>query len=275
MMTPLVDAHLHVWEMPSERYPWRPLRNMHPGEPATVETLVETMHENGVDKAIIVQPSNYGYDHRYVTDCLARFPGRFGAVALFDFRQTDAAQRLAQLVARGLRAIRLYLYHEHDLSWVADGSIDPVLEAAAGLGVIVTVFGRWDMLVGVGDLARRHARVAFVLDHLGHPDVARPDSWLPILRLADLPNVYIKASDFPTLSHQTYPFADLFPFVRQVHAAFSARRMMWASNFPHILHQAGYAPCLRLVDIALPDLSIANRASVMGGVAAGLWGLGG
>ena len=273
MKDAIVDAHLHVWEMPSPRFPWNPLRGMRPAEPAPVELLLQTMQENHVHRAVIVQPSNYGYDHSYLAECLARHPGRFGAVALFDFRAADANERLATLVVQGMRGVRLYLYHEPDLSWVDDGSIDPLMERAAELGVVVIVFGRWDMLSCIGNLAGRHRGVRFVLDHLGHPEAANPETWPHVLRLADLPNVYIKVSDFPTLSRQPYPFADLFPFVRQVRSAFGATRMMWASNFPHILRQAGYGQALQLVDAALPDLSDDERGWIMGRTAAGLWAL--
>lgn len=274
MKTPIVDAHLHVWEMPSERYPWSPLRNMHPAVPATLELLLETMQQNGVDKAIIVQPSNYGYNHAYVTDCMARFPGILGGVALLDFRQADAPQRVAGLYAQGYRGVRLFLYHETDLSWVGP-AIAPVMHKLAELNMILTVFGPWREMDRVRRLAHDHPTVRFVVDHLGHPEVERQETWMPVLQLADIPTVHIKVSDFPELSHQPYPFADVFPFVRQVYSAFGAQRMMWASNFPHILRQAGYGPTLRVVDAALPDLPARDREWIMGGTAATLWGLGG
>jgi predicted TIM-barrel fold metal-dependent hydrolase len=270
-----VDAHLHVWEMPSERYPWSPLRNMRPRQAAPVEQLLATMKQNEVDKAVIVQPSNYGYDHRYLLDCLTRCPGQFGAVALLDFRGADASLRLADLAAQGIRGVRLYLYHEHDISWVDDGSMDPLMERSAALGMVVTVFGRWDMLAHVRNLVGRHPSVTFVLDHMGQPDVSQPQSWASVLRFARLPNVCIKLSGLPTLSREDYPFSDLFPFVRRVYEDFGSRRIMWASDFPHILRQTGYAPCLKLVDATLPDIPRVDRARILGETAAGIWGLGG
>ena len=204
MKTPIVDAHLHVWEMPSKSYPWSPLRNMRPTEAAPVELLLETMRQNGVDGAIIVQPSNYGYDHAYVADCVARYPARFCGVALLELRSADAAQRVAELYRQGFRGVRLYLYHEADLSWVGS-EIDPVIEKIAALNMIVTVFGPWQEMDRVRRLAQRHPAVRFVIDHLGHPEVEQPQTWLPILQLADQPAIHIKVSDFPHLSHQRYP----------------------------------------------------------------------
>jgi L-fuconolactonase len=274
METPIVDAHLHVWEMPSDRYPWQPLRNMRPAEAGPVEMLLDIMSDNGVAQAVIVQPSNYGYDHRYVAGCLQRFPGRFGGVALVDFRAGEAPQRISELHSLGFRGVRLFLYHEKDLSWVSP-VIDPAMQRIADLGMIVTVFGPWHELDRVRRLAHRFPAVRFVIDHLGHPDITESDTWMPILQLAEQPTMYVKVSDFPSLSHQAYPFADVHPFVRRVYESFGAERLMWASNFPQSLRIAPYADLMRLAELALPDLSLTDRQRVMGGTAAALWNLAG
>jgi predicted TIM-barrel fold metal-dependent hydrolase len=273
-MNAIVDAHLHVWEAESLRYPWQPLRNMRPAEAAPAEMLLDVMQQAGVGQAIIVQPSNYGYDHTYVAGCLHRFPGRFGGVALFDFRAPAAAERLAGLRAQGFAGVRLYFYHEDDLSWVGP-QIDEAMAVIADLGMIVTVFGPWSEMARVDELARRHAKVRFVIDHLGHPDVTQPLTWQPILRLAERPLVHIKLSDLPHLSRQGYPFRDVFPFVAEAFSAFGAQRMMWASNFPHILRQGGYTAALALVGAALPQANDDDVRWITGGVASRLWQLGG
>ncbi len=273
MTMPVVDAHVHAWEMPSPRFPWQPLRGMRPERPAPVEHLLATMAENHVTRAVIVQPSNYGYNHDYVLDCMARHSGVFGVVALFDFRDPDAQTRLASLAQAGIGGVRLYLYHEPDLDWVDDDRMDGIVTHAGRLGMVITVFGRWDMLAPVAALARRHPGTPFVLDHLGHPDLENVQSWQAVLDLANLPNVSIKMSDFPTVSRQPFPYADLRPYVREIHAAFGAERMMWASNYPHVLRSPGYEQALTLVDTLLPSLSPFDRAQILGGTAARLWRL--
>ena len=197
------------------------------------------MDTHGVAHSVIVQPSNYGYDHRYVAACLRQSAGRFGGVALLDFRASDAPQSISELHRLGFRGLRLYLYHENDLSWVGP-AIDPAMQRIADLDMIVTVFGPWHALDRVRRLAHRFPSVRFVIDHLGHPDVTLVETWMPVLQLAEQPGMFIKVSDFPTLSRQAYPFADVFPFVRRVYETFGPERMMWASNFPQSLKIAPY-----------------------------------
>lgn len=270
-MSTRVDAHVHVWQMPSVAHPWQPLRNMHPSEPAPVEALLQAMDAGAVQRAVIVQPSNYGYDHSYVAACLARYPTRLAGVALLDFRAPDAAKQIVRLAGAGFGGIRLFLYHEPDLAWLSNAATGRVLRAAAGAGMVVCCFGRWNMLSALGALAQEHTSLRFVLDHLGHPDVNEPPTWQAVLGLAALPNIYIKVSDFPTLSRRAYPYADVFPFVVEALSAFGARRMMWASNWPNVLRHSDYGPLPALVDAALPGLSHVERGWLLGGTADSLW----
>ncbi len=78
----IIDPHLHVWSDDEARYPFPGGRPPEGG--ASVELLNETMANAGVDKAVIVQPKHYGFDNRYIADCLKRFPGKFAAVGLVD-----------------------------------------------------------------------------------------------------------------------------------------------------------------------------------------------
>ena len=73
----IIDSHLHVWSDDEARYPYGEVSRPETGDRASVELLNEHMAEEGVEKAVIVQPIHYLYDNRYVADCLARFPGRW------------------------------------------------------------------------------------------------------------------------------------------------------------------------------------------------------
>lgn len=272
-MTPIIDAHLHIYEAPSARYPYNPLYTFNPTTPAPVEMLLEQMSRAGVNGAILVQPSSYGYDHAYVVDCMARYPGRFGAVGLAPASAPDLPDRLAALAAQGIRGVRFYPIHEAAPSWMADGTLNPALERAASLGMAICFFIRWEQLPHLAALARAHPGCTIVVDHLGQPKPEQPASYLPVLSLSELANVHVKVSDFPSVSREPYPYADLYGFVRDLYAAFGANRLMWGSNFPHIVRQPGYTESLGLVDLALPALPSADRAAILGGTAARLWNL--
>src|SRR5262245_2005711 len=70
---PVVDTHMHIWTNDTGRFPFA-----HPYEPnfkppavaGTVEMLVEEMDRHAIDFAVLVQVIYYGWDNRYVVECV-------------------------------------------------------------------------------------------------------------------------------------------------------------------------------------------------------------
>ena len=65
----IVDSHAHVWSSDILFYPWSPIlaHVPPPSVPAPVEVLVDDMDRAKVDKVVLVQPSVYGWDNRYLS----------------------------------------------------------------------------------------------------------------------------------------------------------------------------------------------------------------
>ena len=77
-MSPVVDSHLHVWAGKEETasFPYEPGREPPESLSASTDHLLKTMDLCSVDKAMIVQPINHLYDHRYVSAALRSHPQR-------------------------------------------------------------------------------------------------------------------------------------------------------------------------------------------------------
>ena len=64
----VVDSHLHVWSSTSKFAPGKePPANLGDAV-ASAEAFAAACKESGVDRALIVQPINYLFDHTYVSD---------------------------------------------------------------------------------------------------------------------------------------------------------------------------------------------------------------
>ena len=64
----VVDSHLHVWSSNSAFAPGKePPPNLGDSV-ASAEAFAAACKESGVDRALIVQPINYLFDHTYVSD---------------------------------------------------------------------------------------------------------------------------------------------------------------------------------------------------------------
>jgi L-fuconolactonase len=87
-------------------------------------------------------------------------------------------------------------------------------------------------------LAARNPGTALVIDHLGlqqpfhPPPPAEPWIDLPnVLALASQPNIRIKISGACTLSHEPFPYNDIWDPGLKIIEAFRLDRCMWATDW--------------------------------------------
>ena len=255
----IIDSHLHVWSDDESRYPFGEVARPAPGDRASVELLNEHMAEAGVDKAVIVQPIHYLYDNRYVAECLARFPGRFAAVALVDPKGPAAPVELEDLVrGQGFGGMRLHLSRQADPMALATPDQDRLWRRVEELDVCFIVLGNAGALPAVEPIIGRFPGVKVVLDHLGGLPVGEepPHPLLNnVLRMAKYPNVYVKVSNMNRMSKLPYPHRDTHDMVRRIYDAFGPEWLMWGTDFPHVLTAGGYVRALELVRDALDFLN--------------------
>jgi len=118
-------------------------------------------------------------------------------------------------------------------------------------------------LPSVVELVRRCPDTAFILDHLGKPDIHHQlfDPWQADLRaLAALPNVACKISGMVTeANHQAWQPADLEPFVNVVLEAFGEERVLFGSDWPVALLASSYQRWYETLEGLTRNLPVAAR----------------
>ena len=275
----IYDAHVHLYSEDRARYPMVPGRER-PLEPsASAEALIREMDAAGVAHALLVQTPWLGEDNRYLVESMHRHPGRFAAIGwLEDPLARGAPERLRRMYDEdGFRGVRLHLNDERVHAGVLAGAADPVFQWARVVGVPVQLLQRVAQHPAIVRVADRFRDVRVVVDHLGHPDVSEAPEYRSsgaFFSLAERPNVYVKVSMHNVHSREGYPWADLHGYQQRVFDAFGPRRLMWGSNWPMAVPQAGYREGLDAVREHLPvfaALSSDERAWVLGGTAQELW----
>jgi len=271
----IIDTHLHVWELHSERYPWQPLADVAPDHGWPVERQIEVMDKSGIDKGVLVQPSMYSFDNRYILDCSQRYPERFRLVGLVDPRAESVESDMTSLADQGVRGLRLGPMLRPDIPWYNDKQADRVWKKAAELGMIITLLVKPDQVAPATEAIKRFPRVRVVIDHLARPDIAddpEGPQFETLLALARFEQVYVKVSALGFMSHEPYPHRDMLDLVRRVCDAFGPERLMWGTDTPMSQDPATVPDALRLIDVALPDISPDDRMQIKGGTAARLFG---
>lgn len=263
----IIDAHLHVWRSVPD-YPQPAATTVSPVCDVPVELLNEYMAEHGVERAVLVQPMYPGEDNSYVAGCAAAAPQRFAAVCVVDPRSADAADRLEYWVReRGCRGLRLRPRMPAESACFGHSSTFPLWQRAAGLGIVVNVLCDREHLPAIGQLARRFPQAVIGIDHMGQPAPAegrQSPAFQALLELGDCPNVHVKVSGQYYYSARPYPFDDCCDLVLGVYDRFGPHRMVWGSDFPHVLLKSGYGRTLRLPERAYDFLTAADRALLLG-----------
>lgn len=268
----IVDAHLHVWRAAEGETPGVNTI-VSPQTDVPIELAGRTMLEHHVERAVLVQPVFRGEDNTYVADCASAEPNRYAAVCVVDPRVPGAERRLENWASQGCRGLRLRPRISAESAIFGDPSTHPLWETAARLKMVVSLLSSPEHAPTIGRLAERFPEVPIVLDHMGHPRVeegVHGAAFQALLQLARHPRIFIKASGFYHFSREPFPYTDCHGLLRSVYDCFGPQRILWGSDFPHVVPSCGYARSLLMPETAL-KWTAAERESVMGGNALRLY----
>lgn len=238
----IIDAHIHYWEADRPDRPWH-RGGVDLGTPLSVEQLLDDARTAGVAKVLQVTPSIMGWDNRYGIEGAQRYPDRvIGVIGRFDPTAADVARRLAELRSQPeVLGVRVTLIKDWT-AWLQQGLLEPLFSEAGKLGLRVQLYGP-NQAAEMRAAALRHPQTIFLIDHmaLDHHAAQPFEKWNDVLAMADAPNVYVKASYFPEVSKEPFPFRDTLPYLESLLERFGPERIIWGSNYPPSAKACSYA----------------------------------
>jgi L-fuconolactonase len=265
----ILDAQVHAYERNHPGRPWA--GTLYGPEEVTGDQMVAAMDEAGVDGAILVSPfSMYRYDASYALEVYQAHPERFRLVKPVDPTAPAVTDTIAAWVATaGTVGIRVFLRDEASTD-PADPAINRVLAEAARHAIPVNLACR-GRLEQAEQLAARNPNTRLVVDHLGlaqpHVPPPPPEPWaeLPnLLALAAHDNVVVKVSGACTLSHQPFPYRDIWDPLARVFDAFGFDRCMWGTDWTRAVGMLTYRQGVEAF-LVTDRLSDGEREALMGG----------
>ena len=265
-----IDAQVHAYE---RNHPGRPWVGVLRGPPeVTGDNMAAAMDAVGVDGALLVSPfSMYRYDASYAIEVHTAHPDRFRLIKPVDPSDPAVADTIADWAAtNGTVGIRIMLNRDDMPTDAADPGLNRVLSAAArhSLAVNLMCTGR---LAQAGELAARNPDTRVVIDHLGLPQPQEPPA--PPQPFADLPkllalaahdNVAVKISGACTLSHEAFPYKDLWDPLGRIFDAFGFGRCMWGTDWTRAVALLTYEQGIEAFRVT-DRLSDSDRTALMGG----------
>lgn len=275
-MTPIVDAHHHIWrrkDLPWLDGPMQP-RIFGPYEAIrrdySIREFLSDIAGSNVVKSVYVQ-ANWAKDRfedevAYVQQAADETGFPQAIVGYADFLVPDVRPQLDRLTKyRGMRGLRMQMqWHENPQYRFASGpdlARDPVLQknvarlADYGWSFDLQVFaGRMD---GAAELAASVPKVTFILQHAGMLEDLSPAGWdkwrAGMRKLAAGPNIVSKLSALGTFIHKNDP-QHIAAVARETIEIFGAERCLFGSNFPVEKLWTEYAPLVAAFRAAVEPL---------------------
>jgi predicted TIM-barrel fold metal-dependent hydrolase len=265
----MIDSQVHAYERDNPDRPW--IGSLQGPLEVTGDDMVAAMDAVGVDGALLVSPwSMYRFDASYALEVYADHPGIFGLIKPFDPSEEGVSEELAEWAAMpGTVGARIMLTGMSTVD-ASDPGLNRILAAGARHGMPINVFC-WGALDIFDELARRNPNTLIVLDHLGLTQAFVPPAPLnpfsdltDVVALAHYDNVAIKISGACTLSHEPFPYNDIWEPLVQIFDAFGFDRCMWGSDWTRAVEFLTYRQSVEAFRIS-DQLSDSERSALMGG----------
>ena len=220
------DCHVHIYEDGSPMLPkvaWVPRHS-----PVSLYRS-QVQEPLGIERAVLVQPTAYGFDNACLLDALQQFNGAARGVALVQPNASDASIR--QLHGAGVRAAR-YMLIGGVLDW---DSLEPMAARLHDHGWMLNL--QFDgRTTPEHEAALKRLPCRLVIDHNGkflEPVAPDHPSFQSLLRVLDTGRVWIKLSAPYETSKSGEPGYDDVSLLARTLVERFPERCLWASNWPH------------------------------------------
>jgi predicted TIM-barrel fold metal-dependent hydrolase len=264
-----IDSHVHVWTNDLRRYPLAPeftAQDMVRDSFLPTEML-DHARQIGVDRAVLVQMSYYGFDNSFMLDVIRENSDTFRGIAVVDWTVRQSRALIRRLAAGGVRGFRIELKKYSSSSLLDHHGLDHLFRLAANERMAICPLLEPGALAAVHQFCHRHRETTVVIDHLaGIGDGAPPAEAdvSALCSLARLPNVNVKLSGFYAVGNGP-PHHDMLWLIKRVYEAFGPERLMWGSDVPFQMITETYEDSISLIRDHLDFASTADRNRILRG----------
>lgn len=224
------DTHCHVFG-PTDRFPYAPDANYAPQE-APIEELERLWDLLGFQRAVIVQSTVHGTDHRAAADALRRGEGRYRGVAII--RPDTPDDEVARLHDDGFRGARLHFMPHLGTTPPSRDQVHAVVSKVRRYDWHVSLHMSGGTIVELRDMIRSiPGRV--VIDHMARVDLSRGLDTEPVdtlMRLLENDNIWVKLSGADRLAARPPAMTDSVELARRL-AEHVPDRVVWGTDYPH------------------------------------------
>jgi L-fuconolactonase len=267
---PIVDTHVHLWDPRRFRMSWLD-GNAVLDQPYGVAEYRQHTAGVAIDAMVYLQvevePPYALLEAEWAAARAQEEPRLQGLVLWAPLEYGEQARAfLEALIAVDplrVKGIRRIIQFEPDLEFCLQPRFVRGVQLVAEYGLSFDLCIDHRHLPNTLKLVAQCPNTAFILDHLGKPDIrgGRLEPWRAQIReLASFPNVRCKVSGMVTeADHQRWTSTDLRPFLETVLESFGEDRVVFGGDWPVVLQAAPYPRWVATLDQLTAGLSPAAR----------------
>lgn len=213
----------------------------------TAEAALGIMKTNGVEKAVLMEGSLYGFQNAYYEEILKKYPDTFCPCCTVDPFMTGHMQTMERFFGEvGFRAAKFEVSTGGGLmgangNFVLDDKMMPIFELINRYkGIVVLDLGDPDMeshqINAVRRVAEKCPDLTIVCCHLLAPNDKWHDVWTHELGILKKDNIYLDISSVPKIVQPgpgQYPYNKAVDYIKEAIDILGVDRFMWGTDAPY------------------------------------------
>lgn len=219
----------------------------------TGETLLSLMDRYGIEKAVLLQGSFYGFQNEYTHKVAVKYPDRFIAAGTFDPFCKESGRILDRLINHmKLKVFKFEIssggglmgYHRQ---FELDGEMfgDTFAEIAGSNATLVLDLGSPGMgsyqVKAVANIAKKYPAMKIVICHLLAPTLKDQCELEKGLKTLCLENVWFDLAAVPwNVVPERYPYPTAHGFIKLAKNIVGAEKLIWGTDVPSVLTRENY-----------------------------------
>lgn len=252
-----IDSHQHFWKYDTDRYSWLegPLEELQkdflPGD------LTPLLKEHSFDGCIAVQADQSERETKFLLRLAGEENFIKGVVGWINLTDPNSYRRLKHFAGNPVfKGVRHTVYDKQG-EFMLEPAFQRGISHLKEFGLTYDILAFDYQLPGAVKLVEQFPEQAFVLDHMGKPQIIEgvsPEWEENIKRLSEHPNVYCKLSGLVTETRNFHwEKKDFQPFLKVVVEAFGIDRLMFGSDWPMCLAAANYNQTVEIIQSYFKD----------------------
>lgn len=221
------------------------------GEVFTAEQALEIMDKHGVERAVLMQGSLYGFQNAYHKEILEKYPDRFCPSCTIDPFMTNAMEALENFAKSGFTLMKFEMSSGgglmgcHDPFDLAGERMMPIYKLAERFGMTVALdVGDIPMashqIMALVRIVEECPNLKLVICHLLAPMAKYHAEWLHELNILKDKNIWYDISSLPKILDDVLPFAMTVDYIREACDLLGAKRLMWGTDCPYATTRDNY-----------------------------------